>query len=340
MHWSVTPELTTSTYVSSVVEALRDRGVDVQRMTLRSLLRSSNELVHIQWPEHVSSGPGTLRRLAKGARSLVLLQALRRKGHRVVLTAHNLEPHLPMSRIDRMFRRGVERIARAIIVMAPGHVDELETAGLRDVHRRAVLVRHPAGRPLEATSTSDRQALLILGLIASYHQPVEFIEALAAAGSTRRIVIAGEVGELETLDALNALAAQHSWVDVRPGFLDGAEFLEVLESTVALVALQRRPFNSGAPFFAFPQGLPVILTEGPLATDLAKQVGPGWVHSLPRDPMATDVAALDRFLSEEREAPDLSAFAPSLIAKQHVDLYEAIASGDELPSFADRGAIS
>jgi hypothetical protein len=326
VHWSVMPTLTSSIYISSLVSALEDLGVDVRRMSLRTLARSSGELVHIQWPEHVSSAPGRFRRTAKGIRSLVLVGVIRARGHRIVLTAHNLEPHFPTNVVDRIFRRTVEGMAEEIVVMAPGQIEELEAAGVENVRHRAVLIRHPVRSPLEAPTASHDGALLMLGMIASYHQPCEFVEALAAAGSTRRVIVVGAVGEQETLASLDRLAEAHEWLETLPGFLPDDELLSVLASTTALVALQRRPFNSGAPFFALPQGLPVILSESALVDDLIEMVGAEWVHPVPRDPLRMDVDALERFLRVERNELDLSPFAPSLIAEQHVQVYENVAS--------------
>lgn len=323
------PSLTASIYISSLVTALEDQGVDVQRMSLRTLARSSGELVHIQWPEHVSNAPGRLKGMVKGARSLLLLGVLRARQHRVLLTAHNPEPHFPSNVVDRIFRRSIERMAEEIIVMAPGQVAELEAAGIANVRGRASVVRHPMRLPRDVPSTSPDGALLLLGIIASYHQPCQFVEALAAAGSTRSVIVVGSVGEQETLKSLERLAETHEWLDVRAGFLPDDDLVDLLDSTAAIVALQRNAFNSGAPFFAFPHGLPVVLSESALVDDLRQIVGPEWVHSVPRDPREMDVRALEAFLSEERHDVDLSPFSPALIAEQHVTIYERVASAVE-----------
>jgi hypothetical protein len=321
VHWSVVPSQTSSPYVHQLTERLEAHGVAIKRMSLRELLRSRRQVVHIHWPEHVSHGGGRAQTAAKGARSLLILAVCRMRDHRIVLTAHNIEPHLASNRVDRTFRRGVERIATMIHVMVPEHVGELEESGVANVQGRAVVIRHLIGRAEHPPPPNSSGPLVALGLIASYHQPVEFVEALGAAGSKRPVVIAGSVGEAETADRLATLASTYPWLDYRPGFLPEPQLMELIGTASAMVALQRSPFNSGTPAFAIPLGLPVIMTASSSSADMARTIGAAWVHEVPKNLTDLDLQELEDFLGAARPLPDLDHHDPDLVARQHIDMY-------------------
>ena len=324
VHWSIVPSQTSSPYVIDVVGEIERQGVRVSRMSVRALARQKAQVVHIQWPEHVSRGPGRIRTIAKSLRAAGILAVCQSRGHRIVLTAHNLEPHLTSSRFDEWFRRRVEHLADAIVVMAHGHARELEESGVADVRRRARVIRHPMAAGQDRAPNTKRGPLVVLGLLASYHRPHDVVRALAALGSTRPVVVVGAVGEAEVLDELRALEADHAWLDLRPGFMPDDELDRLITESSAIVALQQHPFNSGAPFVAIPNGRPVVLTTSALAEDLARTIGDDWVYPLPADLESLDLTAFESFLRRERRPPDFDGYRVETVGAQHIDLYREL----------------
>lgn len=327
--WSVTPEQTSSPYIRDLARALSSFGWSVESMTLRRLCTSTGQLVHIQWPEHVSRGPTALETAAKHARSVLLLAAIRLRGHRVVLTAHNRAPHGASDAADSVFRRAIQRLAAAMIVLVPGHEATLRQDGAIGPGTRVVTIEHPTHPPIEPLTLApqdERQLLVMLGQIHPYHKVLEFVRALDAGGNARPVLIAGGVGDADLLTELESFAAPRPWLTVRPGFIDDADLVPILASAAAMVSLQHNTFNSGAPFYALPRGLPIVLNAGAQADDLRESVGDEWVFSVPSSVEQIDVGALEDWLARPRTTPNLDRFDVVEIARKHIGLYELLRS--------------
>lgn len=328
--WSVTPTQTNSPYVRDLVRGIETEGWTVQPLTLRAALTTSHRLVHIQWPEHVSRGSGPVKTALKHVRAALLVGAFRLRGHKIVLTAHNRAPHGESNAIDAAFRRTVQRLARATIVLVPGHEPVLRQDGAIAQGSKVVAINHPIHRPDAPTGlapTRDRDQLVILGQIHPYHRILEFVTALDSGQNQRPVVVVGSVGDPLLLDELESLAAQRSWLTIRPGFADEEILEPILANSRAMVSLQRNTFNSGGPFYALPRGLPIVLNQGPQADHLRSLVGEEWIFAIPDDVSTLDVDELDRWLNVERDLPDLGPFDVRKIAQEHVDLYELLRSG-------------
>ena len=323
--WSVTPEQSSSPYISDIVEALEESGWTVDPLSLHDLASTRGQIVHVQWPEHVSRGGGALKVAAKHARALALLGTIRARGHRVVLTAHNIAPHGESDQFDAWFRAQLFQIADALIVLVPSHEEKLRKLGHLRNGMRVVHIDHPTP-PLETPVTSDleRSSLLILGLIHPYHRILEFVDALTTAGNTRPVEIVGRIGDDALADQMARRSAAREWLRISPGYISNEDLKPILERTAAVVSLQRTPFNSGGPYFAFPRCLPVILSEGSQATHLSEIVGPEWVFAMPRDEGQLDIELLERWIRSPRDTPAIDDLMAGVIATKHTDLYQLL----------------
>ncbi len=325
--WSVTPQQTNSPYIRDVVGAIEDQGWTVEPLTLTTVLRTPDQIVHIQWPEHVSRGASPVASALKHVRAALLVGAFRLRRHTIVLTAHNRAPHGTSNAIDAAFRRSVQRLARATIILVPGHEQVLRKDGAIADDSMVVTIPHPTHPPevpIELAPARDRDLLVILGQIHPYHRILEFVTALDDGTNRHPVLVVGGVGDRHLLEELQTLASQRSWLTIRPGFADDEALKPVLASSTALVSLQRNTFNSGGPFYALPRGLPIVLNEGPQADDLREAVGEEWVFAVPEDVSTFDMDALDRWLDAERGLPDLEPFDVQVIAKEHIRLYELL----------------
>ena len=325
--WSVTPEQTASTYVRALTSSIREHGVEVVPLTLREACLSSGQIVHIQWPEHVSSGGGRLKTMLKHARAGFLLAAFRLRKHHLVLTVHNRRPHLASSWVDDFFRSSVYRMADAVIALVPAHLDILDADGTLYPGTRREVIPHPVVRSISADQ-GDRPhsgPLVILGQIHPYHLIEPFLDALEGARSQRKVLVIGSVGDEDLLARLTDRAGESGNLKIAAGFMPDDELDHVLSSAAAIVALQRNNFNSGAPFDALPRGIPVILSSGPQADELAAGVGHNWVYPVSDPPTQEELAGLEQWLTEtDRGHRELEHLDPQRIAEAHLALYRSL----------------
>lgn len=325
--WSVTPDQTRSPYISDIERGLREAGWTVDKLSLRDLASTTGQIVHIQWPEHVSRSTTPAKTVAKHVRAVGLLAAIKLRRHHVVVTAHNVAPHGESDPFDEWFRAQILRLAEIMIVLVPDHERELRRLGQIHPELRVVTSRQPIvpEAPAEDESAaSDRESLLILGRIHPYHRILEFVDALIALGSTRPVEIVGSVGDGALVEALHQRATQHDWLTVSPGYISDEDIVPLIARTSAVVSLQRTPFNSGAPFFALARERPVILTTGAQAKLLAEEVGSDWVFEVPEDEQSLDIDALDAWLNAPRPTPTLDRYTLDAVACEHGELYELL----------------
>ena len=331
--WSVTPNQTSSPYVRNIATALEALGWDVAQLSVRDLASSQEQIIHIQWPEHVSRGPGTARTVAKHLRALALLEVLKRRRHRVVVTAHNLAPHGASDAFDEWFRAQILTLAKAVIVLVPAHEKQLRLSGQIASHTIVHSIRHPVDE-VAATGpvSAERQSLLILGRIDPYHRILEFVDALIELGNTREVKIVGQVGDTELVDSLSLRARNTPWLHVHAGYASDQELASVVDRTAAVVSLQRTPFNSGGPYFALPRNIPAVLTAGAQARDIEDKVGSDWVFEVPQSENQLDLAKFEAWLRRDRSQPDLGLFTAAAVAEAHIEVYRTLLSKEnQLP---------
>lgn len=325
--WSVTPEQTPSTYVHSLASGIREHGVEVTPLSLRAVCLSSGQIVHIQWPEHVSRGGGRVKTLLKHARAGFLLAAFRLRKHHLVITVHNRRPHYGSSWFDDFFRSSVYRMADAVIGLVPAHLDILAADGTLPPGTRREVIPHPIVRSISAVQADRPQSgpLVILGQIHPYHLIEPFLDALEGARSQRKVLVIGWVGDEELLARLTQRADVSENLEIVAGFMPENELDEVLRDAAAVVALQRNNFNSGAPFDALPRGIPIILSSGPQADELAAGVGHNWVYPVSDPPTQEEMSGLDQWLAKtDRGRRELEHLDPRRVAETHLALYRSL----------------
>ena len=243
VYWSVTPEQGSSTYIRTVVSGLRDRGVTVNALSVFELLRQRGQIIHIQWPEHISRGTNPFTTALKHGRALGLLVAWKLRGHRLVVTAHNRTPHHETNAFDSKFRAAVYRNADAVIALVAGHFELLEQDGTIDGRIRREAIPHPLVTERVATNR-DRSdgALVILGQIHPYHLIEEFIAAWEDSSVQRQVIVIGAPGDPELAERLRRKASTNEALRVYAEFMPDDELADVLADAVAIVALQRNTF--------------------------------------------------------------------------------------------------
>ncbi len=298
--------------------------------------------LHVQWPEYLLHHPLARRsRVAVEALYWGLVRSLdrvRRRGGRVIWTAHNLHPHeFPTRHAEAAFARWSPEITARIdtlVAMSPAaaaavartHPDLAATvADIPHPHYRgwfrpgdpaAIRVRH--GIPPSAHLT------VAAGLIRPYKRIPALIASFAeAARPDEMLLVAGPCPDPAHRAAIEALARTVPRVRLALGAQDDATFATTVAAADLFVANFEAILNSGSVIAALSLDRPVLAPRLGALADLSAQVGPGWLVLF--DGLLTpDVlrASLDAIRATPRPGrPDLERNDPAAVARAHLGLY-------------------
>lgn len=318
-------------YVALLGEALAGAGLEVRSFSARGVTTDRPDVIHVHWPEHLLV-PGLKARL----RALAMLAALvvaRRRGTRLVHTAHNLAPHDDATTsFARWFLGTFDSLVDDLIVMADAGTPQLLAArpGLRgaNVHH----IRHgefgplvPVRYPRDAAKAhfglaSGRCSIVFVGQVRPYKGVPDLVDSVQ--GVDADLLIAGPCTDATLAADLRRAATANGRVRFIDRFLDADELARAVRAADLIVLPYRQILNSGSVLLALSAGRRVLVPSTPTFLELADEVGPGWVHTyvgrLDRDRLADALAA-----PEPDGQPDLSLHAWDLIGEAHRRVYEA-----------------
>lgn len=309
--------------------------------------RISGDVYHMHWPDQLLSlpkfhrfGPSidlAYQRLVRG------LDKFKRRGGKVVWTAHNLFPHdLDKQKHQRIWRRWQDEILMrvdAVIAMSPA----VETV-VKETHPllqscEFKVIPHPHYQQIYAEHIVDRATarhgfglpqngpvIGMLGLVRAYKDPLGFVRTFLAAQCDGHLLLAGKCYD----DALRSQIkgavdgqATIAWLDQE---LSTKEFVEAACACDLIAFNFSATLNSGSLFAALSLARPVLAPDTGATPDIAAQVGRNWVHTfhgeLSADALNSALVELPN--PQSAEMPDLTRNAPAQIARQHVDLYNAL----------------
>jgi glycosyltransferase involved in cell wall biosynthesis len=251
-------------------------------------------LLHIHWvhPFLVSWARGDRTRgLVQRGYELFLALAVA-LGYRIVWTAHNVLPHVPVFRDDVAARRVLLDRSDAVIVHSRHTAGELERWGTA----RVVVVPQGADRrPAAGGAARDdarrtlgldptRPVVLFFGNVLPYKGIDVLLDAVAdlPAGVAIDVIVIGRCPERRLQDDLEARASRAgSRVRTRFAFVPDAELAVYLAAADFAVFPFRAVTNSSSVATALGAGLPVIAprldTLGDLPDDAVLRYEPGAV---------------------------------------------------------------
>jgi beta-1,4-mannosyltransferase len=243
--------------------------------------------VHLHWLEYVlgSNDPEPqkpLRMVARGARLLAALAALRARGVRVVWTVHNLTPHDSLQpRLDLALARACARIADQLVVhshYAAARVSETYGVDKITVAYHGNFVGHYP--PARATPTETRQRLgipahahviLAFGQVRAYKRLPELVAAVRALPRDDvRLIVGGKPSPRDAGTSLESAAAGDPRIVLRLEHIPDDEVVALHEAADVAVLPYREVFSSGALLLALSLGLPVIAPVASTAAELAE----------------------------------------------------------------------
>jgi glycosyltransferase involved in cell wall biosynthesis len=329
-------------YNGLLYDALRRRGVDVDELVLSDIGGQRADIVHLHWPE---SPLNKARRKAAAYRSVELLVALvrlRRRGARIVWTAHNLRSHFGRyPRAERLWWKAFLPLLDGWISLSPTAAE----AAVRE-HPRLARIAHaivPHGHYREAYPDTDRATsrrmlqlddgqplILFVGRVKPYKGVPELCTAFRdVAGADVRLLIAGRCDEPDLAREIEQHAAADSRILLRLHELSEDEVTALLRAADLVVLPFRAVLNSGSALLALSFDAPVLCPRTGALGELADAV-PGWVTTYD-DPLTA--ALLEQCLRTPRPAgrPELAAFEWSEIAARTEAFYLRVLGQDRTP---------
>ena len=284
-------------------------------------------LVHLHWVYNFSPYRGHRYRLLRGAAETwfaLWLWTLRLVGLRLVWTAHNVLPLLPVFADDLRARRHLVSKCDVVIAHSRATVEELAALGMAP--RASAVIQHGPFRPVGLSeapnASSDRggpRRLLFFGNIQEYKGVDDLLSAFAALPPDldARLTVAGQCDE--TLRPVLAELAGYSpgRVELRLERFPDDELTQLLAEAHVAVFPFRRCTTSGSAMLALSHGRPIVVPDLPGLAELPDEAVfryDGTVQGLTR-------ALTEAILAEASRLARMSAAA---------DAYGASMSWDEI----------
>lgn len=263
---------------------VRARGVDCHTthpagQILRDLLRlGAPDILHLHWleeyflPRRPPDRPTIAR--ARAAFSLAVFRRLKRRGAKIVWTAHNLQNHEKrLLSVDRAMHRAVGQLADRVITHSESaKAVVIQTHGIEDPSR-VVVVPHahyigvypPAGRDRAEVRREygvDDDGLLYLnfGRLRRYKNPGALIRAFCAAQLEGRakLLLAGQPHTPDLAEELEAASRNAPNVLIDDRFIPDEEVTARFEAADVVVLSFEEILTSGSAVLAMSMGKPII----------------------------------------------------------------------------------
>jgi beta-1,4-mannosyltransferase len=314
-------------------------GIRTDDFSLVRALWSGYDILHLHWPDKALNARRLPVRAAGALAALTLVAAARRRGARVVWTAHNAVPH-------ESRHPGLERRFWTALVRRVDGVIHLSDAG-----RRMVESRFPelAGRPSTVipaghfrgsypdtiTPAEARRALglsaeapviAFLGLIRGYKDVPHLVRTVRALPDDVILLVAGAPQPRSLADEVRSAAGGDPRIRLTLGHVPDDK-VQVYLRAADLVALPFRDItNSGSALLALGFDRPVLVPGRGAMGELQALAGSEWVRTYEGELTPTLLAdALEWARAERPQAPPpLEALDWSRIAEETLAFYRAL----------------
>lgn len=324
-------------------------GVDVFEYSPLGGLFGRYDIVHVHWPE--STFNASLPEAWVTTQSLIsVVDRLRRRGAKLVWTAHNLRAHEQRHpRAEAAFWREFVARVDAVFSLSESALAPLRARFPELVARPTFVTPHPHYRS-RCTSVprsearaqlglaQDAAIVLFFGRIFEYKNVpalIEVVQRLPQLTDGRRVelVIAGKPRSSAIAEALEAAAHGEPRIRLMLRHLSEHD-TSLCFGAADLVALPYRDIlNSGTALLALSFDRKVLMPRLGAAPELARLVGERWLELYDELGPAT----LEGSLLRARELPNVSdgrqlaSLEPSRIARLTADAYRALAGSSNVP---------
>jgi beta-1,4-mannosyltransferase len=324
-------------YVSLLYQGMADRSIRVEPFN-RRLLLTRPDVVHVHWPAYLVDWTRPLGASLAAAKVLALLWISRRRGTRLIWTAHDLEPHdLLRPRLQLLYMSVFMRLVDHVILLSPGAetlvkrrwptLEDTPTTVIPHGHYLDAYPDTAVHRAEYRTMLSvppDEPLALILGQV----RPYKNLPALLRARdpSHPHVIVVGEPKPPELGRELSQLAQLSPALHLVLRRVDPDEVTawHAAADVVVLPYASPSVLNSGAAILALSLGVPVVARMTPVMSDLRSVVGSDWMSLVEGSPAAF-LEQATRLSSGARDSrPDLRSMAWPDIRARTSALYAAL----------------
>ncbi len=309
---------TTNPYLVMLRDRLRATdGLHLLDFSYRLALIGRFDAFHVHWPEILLHGSGRVRTLIRQVLLVTFLLRLTITRTPIVRTVHNVERPSGLAWHEYRLLAWVDRLTRVRIrlndrtELPPGQASVLIPHGhYRDWYAR---FPHPPAVP-------GRYGYA--GLIRRYKGVETLVSAFAElpADPEVSLQVAGRPSSSELAQTITELA-EDPRISCELEFLPEERFAAVLSSSELVVLPYRFMHNSGGALASLSLDRPVLVPDNSINTDLAAEVGPGWVQVFTGELTADDLARALAAVRGLDGRPDLSARDWSHAGPAHLGAY-------------------
>jgi len=320
---------------------LQQLGAVVEEFTPARGIRWRSDVLHLHWaPTTHPRGP-LVRAVARCIALISLLDWVRRRGTRVVWTAHNLNARdrVPNPILERWWWRALAPRLDGMISMSRNAIDEVHATypSLRAVpvfivplgHYRTAYPRTVSRAEARARLgiASDARVVGFIGQIRTYKNVPALVSAFRGiADPSAVLLIAGKMRLPDGGEEFRRAAASDARVRLEPRFLADDEIQIYLAAVDLVVLPYAQVLNSGSAMLALSFDRPVMAPRLGSLAELADQVGPVWMRTydgeLTADTLEKALAATVR-IPRPATAP-LEQFDWQRIAALTLQVYHAV----------------
>lgn len=305
--------------------AMTTQGATIDDFSTARLLRGRFDLLHLHWPNFRLPPRGASWKdqlVALHTATLVMLALLlsRVRGQASIWTIHNLQAH------DTRLPALARAYDRLLVRLIHGHVS-LSNSAQRAAYERFPHLRQRLGfviphghyrdsyaAPIDRDQARrelglplDAAVLLAFGLIRPYKQIVPLIDAFTRANLADAVlVIAGKPADSGLAAAVERAAAANPNVRLALRFIPDEETHRYFSAADLAVNPATRALNSGSALLALSFGVPVLMAESGVASDLRAQFGDRLVRCFGGE---LDAQALSHAVATLGERPPYPEFA-------------------------------
>jgi beta-1,4-mannosyltransferase len=310
-------------YTRRLGRALQDLGVDVREFPGR-VRAARGDVVHVHWPEAFLNSSGIFRATVQAAAQLAVIAALKRRGLKLVYTAHNAVAHdRRHTRLERLYMSSFDRMVDLWI--SPS-VEGARLVSQRRPHlRRNPSTVVPLGIPGPRGSTSPPPAngsILFFGSIRPYKNVPGLIQAYAESTTARPLVIRGAAQPVALTEEISDLAASVQGVDAILKSVSDDDLLAVLNDACLVVLPFLEVLNSSSLLTALNNARPTLVPRTPVFEGIQAEVGAEWIYLYEGPLTGSILTDAIRWAEGSRDGiPPLSRFSWESVAAATLEAY-------------------
>jgi glycosyltransferase involved in cell wall biosynthesis len=333
--WPAFANRAANPYNSLLSDALTERGAVVREFE-PGWRPTGADVVHLHWPETFLNEPSALVAARRSAKLLVRLARERRRGSRVVWTAHNLSSHGALHPALEpvfwsLFTRLVDgwttlsETARAAVVDRWPRLAAVPHAVIPHGHYRDAYPDAGGHGRGGARDRDGQTVLLFFGRVKRYKGVPELLRAFTRLPHPDwRLVVAGRCVDADLAAELHVLADEDARIRLDLRDLPEEEVVPLLAGADLLVAPYADILHSGTALLALSFGLPVAVPDKGAMRELQDAVGAAWVRTYEGTITPDVLEQLAAALPPPTAPPDLRGFEWGDGAAATLELYRAV----------------